>query len=144
MLRAPPDDSTFKVNVGPPKLADGTDPVSRLVREHEGQMKPPVDLAGHPEKRLVLLLGKDDPCRVLLSGRLEAPQRVRAEERAALLVLRLRRPVEDRDQEPQVVFDGPVGHRPPTESDASLSPRPDEPIPVAAGTPPIPWSVPMF
>ena len=98
VLGPPPDDSAFHVDVRPPKLADGTDAVTRLVREHERDAKPPVDLAGHLEKRQVFLLHEDDPFRVLLLGRLQALQRVRVKQEAAMLVPRLRGPVEDRQQ----------------------------------------------
>ena len=85
------------------------------------------------QKRPVFLLGQHDPGRVLLRGRPQALQRVRAEERAALLVPRLRGPVEDRDQKLQVGFDGPVRHGPAARADRACPPRPDEPVPVPLG-----------
>ena len=60
-------------------------------------MKSPV-VPGHLKKRLVLLLGKDYAGRVFLRGCLQALQRVRVEEQAALLVPRPRGPVEDCEQ----------------------------------------------
>ena len=50
-----------------------------------------------------------------------------------MLVPQLRRPVEDGDQELQVVFDRPVGHRASARADPACPPRPDEPVPVPLG-----------
>ena len=49
------------------------------------------------------------------------------------LVSRLRRPIQDRDQELQVVFDRPVGYGPSARSGAARAPRPDESVPVPLG-----------
>ena len=47
--------------------------MSRLVREHEGDLEPPVHLARHPEERLVFVVGKEQPGRVLLRQAFSCP-----------------------------------------------------------------------
>ena len=112
------------------KLPDGTDPVPGLVGEHQGHSEPPVRLGGHPEQRFVLRLGDHHSSRVLLLGQLEAPERAGLEEEPSLLAPRLRSPVENREQEPQIVFDRPFGHRLAATAGLSRAPRPDEAVPV--------------
>ena len=130
VLRAPAHFAALEVDVRPPEVADGTDAVSRLVCEHERDVKPPVDLPRYFKKRLILLVGHHDAGGVLLRRRLQAFERIRFKKQTSLFVPRLRRPVEDRDQELQVVLDGPVGHRLAARSDPARPPRPDEPIPI--------------
>ena len=133
MFPTPPDDATFKVNVRPSKLPDGTDAVSRLVRDDQSHTKAPVHLQRHFQQGLVFQLGEQHPGRVLLRGRLQASERVRLEEELTLLVPRLRGPVEDREQEPQVPFDRPVRHRLAAAAGSARTPLPDESIPVPLG-----------
>ena len=48
--------------------AESPDAVSRLVREHVGDLEPPADSARYLQKRPVSLVRNDDPNRVLLNG----------------------------------------------------------------------------
>ena len=52
VLRAPAHFAALEVDVRPPEVADGTDAVSRLVCEHERDVKPPVDLPRYFKKAL--------------------------------------------------------------------------------------------
>ena len=69
-----PTDTSLGVDVRPPEPTDGPNAVSGLVREHERDMEPPVDFPRYSEQRLVFLLGQDDAGRVLVRGRLQAPE----------------------------------------------------------------------
>ncbi len=108
-------------------------PLSRFVREHEGDVEPPVDPVRHLQKRLVFLIGQHDPNGVLLDGRLQAFQRIRCQEQATLLVPRPGGPIQDRDQKPQVAFDHSVRHGLPARTHPARPALPDEPIPIALG-----------
>ena len=57
-------------------------------------------------------------------------QRVRFEEQAALFVPRLAGPVEDRDEELQVVLDGSIRDGSSARTDPPRAPLPDEAVPV--------------
>ena len=133
MLASPPDDTSFHVDVGPSQLMDGTDAVSRFVREHESDVKAPVHLHGHPKHGLVFRLSEQHPGRILLLRRLEAPEGVGLEQEPSPLVPRPRGPVEDREQELEVPFDRPVGHRLAAAAGSARTPLPDEPVPVPLG-----------
>ena len=133
MLGAPNDGSALEVDVRPQKLANRADAVPRLVREHQRHVEPPVHLARHLQKRPVLLLGEHHPVRVLLRGRPEPSQRIPVEQQPAPLVSGLRRPIQDGDQELEVVFDRPVGYGPSARSDPARPPLPDEAVPIPLG-----------
>lgn len=75
--------SACPVDVRPAELANGADPVSCLVSDHECHPEPPVYLSSHPQQRLVFGLGEHHhPGRVHLRRRLEVPEWVRFEERS--------------------------------------------------------------
>ena len=120
----PPDGPALHVDIRPPKLADGTDTVSRLVRDHQCHAEAPVHQQRRLEQGLVLRIGEKHPGRVLLLGRLQAPQGVGLQKEPAHLISRPRCPVEDREQELQVVFDGSVGYRPAARADLARASRP--------------------
>ena len=98
VLGTPSDDFTFQIDIRPSKLTDGADAVSRLVRENESNVKAPIDFPRYVQQRLVFRLGKDYPGRILLGRRCQALQRIRLKKQSALLVPRLRGPVQDREQ----------------------------------------------
>ena len=80
-FRTPAGRPALEVDVAPPKLGYGSDPVTRLVREHECDAKPPVQPARHLRERPVVVLGEHHPGRVLLRGLSEALERVPVEKR---------------------------------------------------------------
>ena len=133
VFRPPQHLPALEVDVAPPKLPDGTDSVAGFVREHEGDVEPPPDPPRHPEECPVLVLGEHHPGRVLFRGPLEALERIPFEEQAALLVPRSPGPIQNRDQELEVVLDHPVGHGLSARSDSARAPFADEAVPVPLG-----------